>query len=289
MTIVNVNDIDQIKSFIESANYEMASYLYKLPQAHNQFDAFLKDVIDNPGVYAIQNDDDELTMLLMAFPYENNKYKVIGPLINPNVEYTIEEFDRLFQAMVNDHPDSANFSFSFEKAQQHFQLPMKTIGASYNFTDYYLETATDVGEIGPTQNITEYHPAYFRSFNKLHQNTFTHNVMTGSEIIDSLEDNNHLFMFMSEGLLKGYVYLQIFENQQTAEIKYFASHADYRFKGIAFELLKYVLHFAFQNYNVKKIYFKIRSKNNKLVARFNELGFNVNHEYKKYKFVKAYL
>lgn len=288
MTIVNVNDINQINSFIESANYEMASYLYKLPQAHSQFDAFLNDVIDNPGVYALQNSEDQMTMMLLAFPYETNKYKVIGPLINPNTQYSIEDYNRLFKAMTNDQPDSTNFNFSFENSQQYFYLPMKTIGASYSFTDYYLETSTDVGEIGTSQNITEYHPAYYRSFNKLHNNTFTHDVMTSSEIINSLQENNHLFTFMSEGLLKGYVYLQVSKNHQTAEIKYFASHADYRFKGIAFELLKYVLHFAFQNYDVKKIYFKIRSKNNKLVERFNELGFNVNHEFKKYKFVKAY-
>ncbi|MCY6991929.1 N-acetyltransferase, partial [Staphylococcus argensis] len=51
------------------------------------------------------------------------------------------------------------------------------------------------------------------------------------------------------------------------------------------DLLKYVLHFAFTNYELKKVYFKIRSKNSKLVERFNELGFVVNNEYKKFKFV----
>ena len=35
--------------------------------------------------------------------------------------------------------------------------------------------------------------------------------MTADEIIDSLDDNNRLFIFMSEGLLKGYLYLQVFE------------------------------------------------------------------------------
>ena len=29
-----------------------------------------------------------------------------------------------------------------------------------------------------------------------------------------------------------------------------------------------------------KVHFKIRSKNTKLVSRFNELGFKVNYEYK---------
>jgi len=90
-------------------------------------------------------------------------------------------------------------------------------------------------------------------------------------------------------LLKGYLFLEIYENNHIAEIKYFSSHSDYRLMGIAFDLLSYSLHFAFTSYNINKIYFKIRSKNSTLVERFNELGFNINYEYKKFKYVAAYI
>ncbi|MEJ7403100.1 N-acetyltransferase, partial [Staphylococcus epidermidis] len=85
--------------------------------------------------------------------------------------------------------------------------------------------------------------AYYRLFEKLHHDTFKHDVMTAEEIIESLDSHNKLFIFMSEGLLKGYLYLQVFENTKKAEIKYFSSHTDYRFMGIAFDLLSYALQY----------------------------------------------
>ncbi|MBX7783064.1 GNAT family N-acetyltransferase, partial [Staphylococcus aureus] len=93
-----------------------------------------------------------------------------------------------------------------------------------------------------------------------------------------------LFLFVSEGLLKGYLYLEIDSQQSIAEIKYFSSHVDYRLKGIAFELLAYALQYAFDNFDIRKVYFKIRNKNNKLIERFNGLGFHINYEYIKFKF-----
>ena len=67
--------------------------------------------------------------------------------------------------------------------------------------------------------------------------TFKHNAMTPDEIIESLNEHNRLFIFVSEGLLKGYLYLQVDTERNNAEIKYFSSHMDYRLKGIAFDLL----------------------------------------------------
>ncbi|TGZ38208.1 GNAT family N-acetyltransferase, partial [bacterium M00.F.Ca.ET.162.01.1.1] len=119
--------------------------------------------------------------------------------------------------------------------------------------------------------------------------TFKHDVMTADEIVKSLDAYHRLFIFMSEGLLKGYLYLEIAENNNIAEIKYFSSHSDYRLMGIAFDLLSYSLHFAFSTFDIDKIYFKIRSKNTTLVERFNELGFNINKKKKKFKYVAAYI
>ena len=59
--------------------------------------------------------------------------------------------------------------------------------------------------------------------------------------------------------------------------------------GIAFDLLSHALHYAFTHYDINKIYFKIRSKNNTLVERFNELGFNINYEYRKFKYVASHI
>ncbi|BBK27546.1 N-acetyltransferase [Staphylococcus arlettae] len=287
MDTIKLSNITQIQSFINSADRHMASYLYKLPQQEDALLSLIEQSIEAPGVYARVNDNNQVQMLLLAVAYGENKFKMIGPFIAHGLTDVINEFNTLFTAMYQAYPATANFNFTFEETEQDFTEAMKTINAYYNFTDYHLEATSDVGELTHEQNITEYHPAYYRSFGKLHEHTFYHDAMTTDEIINSLKQTNHLFTFMSEGVLKGYVYLQVFENAQTAEIKYFTSHSDYRFMGIAFDLLKYTLHYAFAHYNLSKISFKIRSKNATLVERFDELGFHINNEFKKFKFVLA--
>ncbi|MCU5745166.1 GNAT family N-acetyltransferase [Staphylococcus sp. SQ8-PEA] len=286
MTIHKLTDCTEILKFIENADYTKTSYLYKLPQEHHHIQQMIERAIHSPGVFAII-DDNNIKALVLAFTYEENKFKVIGPIISHGYHLTIEEQDDLLNAMFHAQPDDANFNFSYDATSQVFAKEMKHLKASYHFTDYYLEAYPEIRSIEPTsyQTITEYHKAYFRAFKKLHEKAFKRNEMSASQIVDSLDENNRLFIFVSEGLLKGYIYIQTHPRRGIAEIKYFTSHSDYRFKGIAFDLLKFVLNFAFDHYELKKIYFKIRSKNSRLVQRFNELGFHVNNEYKKFKYV----
>ena len=59
MKIVQLNNYDQIVKFINNADYHIASYLYKLPQAHENVEATIKQAIDDPGVFAQINEENE--------------------------------------------------------------------------------------------------------------------------------------------------------------------------------------------------------------------------------------
>lgn len=283
MSIVQLYDITQIKSFIEHSNYESASYLYKLPQQYNEIDVLITDAIESPGVFSIK-ENDSIKAIILSFAYDKNKFKVIGPFVADNYVLSVDTFETLFKAMTSNQPDDAVFNFSFEEGIQQYKPLMKVIQASYNFTDYYIEVRTRLEEDMHQPNIIPYHKGFYRAFSKLHTTTFKYQAQSPQDIIDSLDDHHHLFLFVSEGLLKGYLYLEIDSQQSIAEIKYFSSHVDYRLKGIAFELLAYALQYAFDNFDIRKVYFKIRNKNNKLIERFNGLGFHINYEYIKFKF-----
>ncbi len=283
MSIVQLYDITQIKSFIEHSNYESTSYLYKLPQQYNEIDVLITDAIESPGVFSIK-ENDSIKAIILSFAYDKNKFKVIGPFVADNYVLSVETFETLFKTMTSNQPDDAVFNFSFEEGIQQYKPLMKVIQASYNFTDYYIEARTRLEEDMHQPNIIPYHKGFYRAFSKLHTTTFKYQAQSPQDIIDSLDDHHHLFLFVSEGLLKGYLYLEIDSQQSIAEIKYFSSHVDYRLKGIAFELLAYALQYAYDNFDIRKVYFKIRNKNNKLIERFNGLGFHINYEYIKFKF-----
>lgn len=288
MNIVQLREPQKIKAFIDSSRYLSTSYLYKLPQEYEDFDTLLNEAITHPGVIAM-TENNQIQALILAFSYDNHRYKIIGPFIAQDFTLTDNQFKLLFDKLIEQQPDESIFNFSFEEGVQEYKTYMKTIHASYNFTDYYLEAQKDLGDHFNNQNIIEYQKGFYRAFSKLHMITFKHNAMTPDEIIESLDEHNRLFIFVSEGLLKGYLYLQVDTERNNAEIKYFSSHMDYRLKGIAFDLLEYALKYAFEHYTIHKVYFKIRNKNSKLVERFNELGFQINYEYKKYKFEPRHL
>ena len=180
---------------------------------------------------------------------------------------SVDTFETLFKAMTSNQPDDAVFNFSFEEGIQQYKTINESYTSSYNFTDYYIEARTRLEEDMHQPNIIPYHKGFYRAFNKLHTTTFKYQAQSPQDIIDSLDDHHHLFYLLAS-LLKGYLYLEIDSQQSIAEIKYFSSHVDYRLKGIAFELLAYALQYAFDNFDIRKVYFKIR---NKIINSSNDL------------------
>lgn len=142
MSIVQLYDITQIKSFIEHSNYESASYLYKLPQQYNEIDVLITDAIESPGVFSIK-ENDSIKAIILSFAYDKNKFKVIGPFVADKYVLSVDTFETLFKAMTSNQPDDAVFNFSFEEGIQQYKPLMKVIQASYNFTDYYIEAVQD--------------------------------------------------------------------------------------------------------------------------------------------------
>ena len=68
---------------------------------------------------------------------------------------TDNQFKLLFDKLIEQQPDESIFNFSFEEGVQEYKTYMKTIHASYNFTDYYLKHK-DLGDHLNNQNIIEY-------------------------------------------------------------------------------------------------------------------------------------
>ncbi|MCI2774689.1 GNAT family N-acetyltransferase [Staphylococcus petrasii] len=286
MDIVKLSDLNQILSFLETSSNEFASYIYKLPTNQDEMKDLLEQSHTSPGIYSL-SENDTINALITAIEYEENKFKVVGPFVNSEVSFSQSDYHLLFNALRDSQDSEAVFNFSYNECVQTSKHLMKDIDASYNFTDYYLNVASPIQQSDHLQNIIEYQPGFQRAFTKLHQQTFKHSVLSAQEIVNSLDENNHLFLFVSEGLLKGYLYLQVFPQTSVAEIRYFSSHTDYRLMGIAFDLLSFAIDYAFNNYELEKVYFKIRSKNATLVERFNELGFEIDTEYKKYKYLSS--
>ena len=143
---------------------------------------------------------------------------------------------------------------------------MKVIQASYNFTDYYIEARTRLEEDMHQPNIIPYHKGFYRAFSKLHTTTFKYQAQSPQDIIDSLDDHHHLFYLLAKVYLKVIYTLKLIHNNQSPRLNKFTCRLP--FEGIAFELLAYALQYAFDNFDIRKVYFKIR---NKIINSSNDL------------------
>lgn len=287
MKTIQIDAASDIQNFITHANTSFCSYLYKLHEKNISLIQGIEGLKHDTGVFALVNDNNEIEMLLGGFSYDIDHYKMVGPFLKDEGEPNPEDFKTLFDALIKDQPDEAHFNFSFDVSDNYNNSLMKIIDAHYTFTDYYLSTDHTIETTeNANRHIIPYHKAFYRHFNRLHKKVFRRDAMTATEITNSLDENNHLFFFVSEGILKGYLYLQIKPEAHSAEIRYFSSHTDYRNEGIAFNLLSYAINYAFKQEGIERVFFKIRSKNDRLVERFSELGFDIRSERKKFKYIK---
>ncbi|UEX90574.1 GNAT family N-acetyltransferase [Staphylococcus ratti] len=286
MKVTQVTSVERISDFIRENIATSQSYTNKLPIHYEKaYQMYLDEAIKTTGIFVLE-DEDSIQMALMCIPYIEKRYKVIGPITKKGYVPTGEAFEYLFNAAIANNEQAATYYFAYAAENEHIKAYMKTIGASYTFTDYHLSTQTDLGETENLHHIIDYKPVYFKYFQKLHEETFSHNAMNAEEIVTSLNENHQLMLYMAEGLLKGYLYLIINEKEGHAEIRYFSSHTHYRLKGIAFDLIKHAIHVALSRDGIENVHFKIRSKNHRLVERFHEFGFEMTSEYRKFKLVR---
>ncbi|KDP12720.1 N-acetyltransferase [Staphylococcus chromogenes] len=286
MKVTQVTSVDRISNFIKENVSTSQSYTNKLPLQYDKaYDMYLEEAIQTTGIFVLE-ENGAIQMALICIPYLENRYKVIGPITQKDYLPTGDAFELLFNAATSSHAKPATYYFAYAAENEHIKAYMKTIGASYTFTDYHLSTHTDLGETENIHHIIDYKPAYFKYFKKLHEDTFSHNAMRAEEIVETLDTQHQLKLYMAEGILKGYLYLILNPNEGHAEIRYFSSHTHYRLKGIAFDLIQHAIHEALAQPDIHDVYFKIRSKNHRLVERFHEFGFEMTSEYRKFKLVR---
>ncbi|AVQ33644.1 N-acetyltransferase [Staphylococcus muscae] len=278
-----IQDFSHVATFIQDNLSKNQSYVHKLPvDCTESLQTYLSNADYHHQLHTTQ-DSNGLAMVLICTPYAEHRYQVIGPIYRQGATFTEHDLKQLFESATAHHHRPSTYYFSFSTAHPAIKSYMKSIGAAYTFTDYHLEATQDLGESERDHLIIDYQPVYFRHLKKLHEKAFQHSSETAETIVNHLDDSHKLFLYVEEGLLKGYLYLVLDAQTERAEIKYFSSHTDYRLRGIAFDLIQHAIHHACQDNDIQTVHFKIRSKNHQLVSRFDTLGFHIKESYDKFK------
>lgn len=126
-------------------------------------------------------------------------------------------------------------------------------------------------------HIMNYTPSYFQSFSALHTLAFPNTYYSSEEIISRLNEDNRLFVFRHNNVVKGFVYVEANPLQGEGAIEYIVVSPEFRGQGIAKKLMKAALHHLFSYKNIEEITLSVEDYNKTAIALYMASGFHVKH------------
>lgn len=288
MQILPLKEIDPIASYLHEKNRQETNYVAHIPQSIEDIKNDLSHKFDENTFYYIE-DHDTIIGILGFESVDDETANVWGPIVNDTSEETLSALKEIWETLLNDHPYIKYCHISLHKDHILNNSKLKRLHAGYVETQYTLEIQQPPLPIDKQHQMTSYSKPYYYAFNKLHSNSFKHSDISADDIIDSLDDNHALYLYIAEGLVKGYIYLSIDIPEKLATIPNLASHHDYRKQGIAFQMIHFATTEAFNHQDVETVHIYVDSKKHEQIQLlYEKVGFHIVNETHHFKYVRPY-
>ncbi|RIN95704.1 N-acetyltransferase, partial [Mammaliicoccus sciuri] len=286
MQILPLKEIDPIASYLHEKNRQETNYVTHIPQSIEEIKNDLSHKFDETTFYYIE-DHDTITGILGFERIDDETSNVWGPIVNDTNEETLNALKEIWETLLNDHPNIKYCHISLHKDHILNNSKLKRLHAGYVETQYTLEIQQPPLPIDKQHQMTPYSKPYYYAFNKLHSNSFKHSDISADDIIDSLDDNHALYLYIAEGLVKGYIYLSIDIPEKLATIPNLASHHDYRKQGIAFQMIHFATTEAFNHQDVETVrIYVVSKKHEQIQLLYEKVGFHIVNETHHFKYVR---
>ncbi|GGI40999.1 GNAT family N-acetyltransferase [Mammaliicoccus stepanovicii] len=287
MNILPLKDIDTVATYLKKMNSENTNYVEYIPHDLEEIKLKLQQNFSDQNFYYVQ--DDNQIVAALGFEYvDNETVNVWGPIVNDTSEAVLNEVKVIWTKLLNNHPNVKYCHISLHKEHVLNNSKLKTLHAGYVETRYTLEIHHTPHKVDNQNQMIKYSKPYFYSFDKLHSKNFKNSDLNSVDIVSSLNDDHALYLYIAEGLVKGYIYLSIDTPLQLATIPYLASHKDYRKQGIAFQMIHYATTEAFKHDNVKTVRIHVNNKKHEQIQLlYEKVGFEIVNETHHFKYVRT--
>ncbi|WP_323704098.1 GNAT family N-acetyltransferase [Mammaliicoccus sp. Dog046] len=288
MNILPLNHIDEISTYILDKNAENKNYVEFIPRTLDEIKLKLTNTFDEQSFYYME-DNQEIVGILGFEKIDTHEVNVWGPIVNDTSDETLNALEEMWKLLLSNHPDVQFCHIALHKDHQLNNSKLKRLHAGYVKTHYTLEIQQPPLAIDEHHQMTPYSKPYYYAFHKLHANSFKDSDISADDIIHTLGDNHALYLYIAEGLVKGYIYSSIQTSEQLATIPYLASHHDYRKQGIAFQMIHYATTEAFKHEDVQTVRIHVDSKKHEQIQLlYEKIGFKIVDETHHFKYVHTY-
>lgn len=286
MKILPLKHIDPVAEYLQMMNSTNDNYVVYIPNGLEDIKDQLSNHFTENSFYYLE-DNNEIVGALGFEIVDSESVNVWGPIINDVSEENLKAIKSIWEQLLHNFPEVQFCHISLHKDHKLNNSKLKTLHAGYVETLYTLEIHQAPTALEKQHQMIPYSKPYYYSFDKLHSKYFKNSETTSYDIVHSLDDNHALYLYIAEGLVKGYIYLAIDKPNHLATIPYLASHRDYRKQGIAFQMVHYATTQAFLNDHVETVQIHVNCKKHEQIQLLYErVGFKIVNETHYFKYVR---
>ena len=283
LEIKNPNDICQLSEYLEKLNVQPEYHIgycgvnakeieYTLLNNFSDLD------FEHSFVIATEN---AIIKGALGFDVDEEKriIEVWGPFVLVSEEYD-EIANTMWNYLVSQMPfDIKYYQFFVRKENFRTREYIREIGGVEN-GQHLILTANKKNHSSPKHfEILPYSPPFEDSFRALHKASFSNTYYSSSDILIRLDNQNKLFI-LAEGTekVKGYVYVEVEQSQSNGSIEYIAVSREYQKQGVGTQLIQFALNYLFSYDTIKEITLSVRAENEKALALYKSVGFELKYE-----------
>lgn len=287
MNILPLKQIDLVAQYLMEKNNQNENHVEYIPDNIEEISNALQNKFNENSFYYIELNQ-QIVGALGFEKINKDTVNVWGPIVNNTSDELLTTLTEIWTTLLENHPTIKYCHISLHKDHILNNSKLKTLHAGYVETNYILEIHQTPHDIDQKHQLIQYSKPYYYSFSRLHSKSFKDSDVSSDDIVKSLGENHALYLYIAEGLVKGYIYLSIDTSKQLATIPYLASHRDYRKQGIAFQMIHYATTEAFKHKDVKTVRIHVDSKKHEQIQLlYEKVGFEIINETHHFKYVKS--
>ncbi|WP_414054423.1 GNAT family N-acetyltransferase [Macrococcus equi] len=269
----------------------LAEFLYQLNQDKKHHVGYIR--VTKQSIIEQLNSIDPKDMLqvtdhnkiIAAFGIEHmneTEAFVLGPITTKTDEETLNMIQVMWQEFLREHPMTKTYYFSFHEDHRFGQSVMKHLRTQYLGTTYtMIADENKTSTIAP--QIIKYKPIYKNSFTQLMKDLRSDYKTMRDKILTTVGHTHELYLYLNEGIAKALIWIQI-NDDDVCNIEYLATHPQYRNKGIGHQLVSFAVNHAFHKHHAKRVQISVKSKREKNIAFYEEIGFKKINEMNHFKY-----
>jgi len=155
---------------------------------------------------------------------------------------------------------------------------------------FYLERGFEQKEIGhtytaprpdlppnPHVDCIPLTPPYHTGFASLHDEVFPNTYYSGAQILEQLDENHQVFVYVKDTAVLGYLYIIAEPWTDEGYIEFLGVKEKERGQGIGGKLLATALHWAFSTKQVPQVDLTVTDANNNARNLYEKAGFHLKH------------